>query len=78
MKSKSLNLEADFVITFARSIGAIAFSSILVNWENLNFRAIMKNVFICTIGGVALAERNSPDVRLWNLSKIIFDSRLRA
>jgi hypothetical protein len=57
---KNLNLEADFIVAFARSIGAIAFSSILVNWENLKIRAIMKNLFICTIGGVALAERNSP------------------
>jgi len=52
-----LNLEVDFVVAFARSIGALAFSAILVNWENLNFRSIMNNIFICTVGGVALAER---------------------
>jgi len=56
-----LNLEADFIVAFARSIGAIAFSSILVNWENLKIRTIMKNLFICIIGGVALAERNSSE-----------------
>jgi len=58
-----LNLEADFIVAYARSIVAVAFSSILVNWENLNFRTIMKNVFIGAIGGVALAEGNQPQVR---------------
>jgi hypothetical protein len=54
-----LNIEADFFVAFARTIASVAFSSLLIHWEKLKPKAIMKNIFICIVGGVALAERKA-------------------
>ena len=51
---KNLNVEATFLQAYARAIGGMAFSSILINWDKLNFKSIMKNIFICAVAGVAL------------------------